>query len=107
LGERAAVEWPQRCFFASARPNETASNARPDLVADADPEEVRRRDLGPDHTPTSGGRVLPAHPADPRPVDPRLTVAGDLGKPYDSLSFLFFLLSLSFFFFYPGHGKTA
>jgi hypothetical protein len=48
---------------------------RPDLVVDADPEEVRRRDLRPDHTPTSGGRVLPAHPADPRPVYLRPTVA--------------------------------
>jgi hypothetical protein len=47
---------------------------RQDLVADADLEEVRRRDLGPDHMPTRGGRVLPAQPADPQPVDLRLTV---------------------------------
>jgi hypothetical protein len=39
------------------------------LNADADPQEVRR--LGPDHTSTSGGRVLPARPADPPLVDPR------------------------------------
>jgi hypothetical protein len=26
LGERATVEWPQRRFFAFARPDETASN---------------------------------------------------------------------------------
>jgi hypothetical protein len=50
------------------------------LVVDADPEEERRQDLGPDRTPTSGGRVLPTQPADPRPVDLRPTVRGDLGK---------------------------
>jgi hypothetical protein len=39
------------------------------------PRFRRRRDLGPDHTPTSGGRVLPVRPTDPRPVDLRPTVA--------------------------------
>jgi hypothetical protein len=41
------------------------------LIASANPQEVRRRDLGPDHTPTSGGRVLPVRPTDPPLVDPR------------------------------------
>jgi hypothetical protein len=45
-----------------------------DLVVDVDPGEVCRRDLGPDHTPTSGDRDLPAQPADPQPVDLRPTV---------------------------------
>jgi hypothetical protein len=57
-----------------------------DLVADADPEEVRRRDLGPDHTSTRGGQVLPAQPTDPQPVDLRPTVtARDPSKSYSSL----------------------
>jgi hypothetical protein len=59
---------------------------RRDLVADADPEEVRQRDLGPDHTPTRCGRVLPAQPADPQHVDLRPTVTvRDPSKFYSSL----------------------
>jgi hypothetical protein len=71
LGERATVEWPQRRFYRRA-----AAPSR----SDADPQGERRQDLGPDHTPMSGGRVLPAQPADPRPVDLRPTMRGDLGK---------------------------
>jgi hypothetical protein len=56
------------------------------LITDADPQEERRRDLGPDHTPTSGGRVLPAQPADPQPVDLRPTViVRDLSKSYSTI----------------------
>jgi hypothetical protein len=67
------------------------------LIADADPQEERRQDLGSDHTPTSGGRVLPAQPADPRPVDLRPTVLrGDevRPQPYSSPFFLSFFLLL-------------
>jgi hypothetical protein len=56
------------------------------VIAGVDPQEERRRDLGPDHTPTSGGRVLPAQPADPQPMDLRPTVtARDPSKSYSTL----------------------
>jgi hypothetical protein len=57
-----------------------------DLITDTDPEEVRRRDLGPDHTPTRCGQVLLTQPTDPQPVDLRLMVtARDPSKFYSSL----------------------
>jgi hypothetical protein len=65
LDERATVEWPQRRFYRRA-----AAPSR----SGADPQRERRQDLGPDHMPTSGGRVLPAQPVDPRPMDLRSTV---------------------------------
>jgi hypothetical protein len=57
------------------------------LVTDANPQEERRQDLGPDHTPSSGGRVLLAQPVDPQPVDlrPTVTARDPTGKSYSTL----------------------
>jgi hypothetical protein len=87
LGERATVEWPQRRFFAFARPDEAASIGSVEISS---PTQIQKRCageiLGPNHTPTRRGRVLPAQPVDPQPVDLRPTVtARDPSKFYSPL----------------------
>jgi hypothetical protein len=56
LGGRATVEWPQWRLFAFARTDEVASVGSVKVsTLCAHPQEVRQRDLGSDHMPTSGG----------------------------------------------------
>jgi hypothetical protein len=43
LGERATVEWPQRHFFAFARPDEAASNGS---VKISSPTQIQERCIG-------------------------------------------------------------
>jgi hypothetical protein len=111
LGERAAVEWPQRRFFAPARPDEAASSAPSRSCR-------RRRSRGGAPTrsqarPHAGERWSGSTRASHRSTTHGS--ADDGGREeirvrtLAPLCFSFFFFSFFFlsFFFYLGHGEAA
>jgi hypothetical protein len=55
LGERATIEWPQRHFFAFARPDEAASNGS---VKISSPTQILERCVGEILGPTTRRRAV-------------------------------------------------
>jgi hypothetical protein len=92
LGERATVEWPQRRFFASARPDEAASNA---------PSRSRRRRRSRGGAPVRSRARL--HTDEPW-ICGRRWLRGNPGKKPTPPSLSFFL---SFFFFFHSSSSTS